>query len=117
MKKKLSELKQVDGKLETDFQPTTLSQIWGDRGTTKFGTTDAEEYTKTLADMNLSDLQTHSIGVGIVPSDNREQLTKKLLREFQLHVSAYRVPKISRAKKETSPDLSKAAARILAEGR
>ena len=115
MKKKLTDLKQIDGKLEKDgeFQFTTLEQIWGGTGEGKYKTLDIEKYAASLADMNLSDLQAHAIGVGIIPSENRERLTKQLVREFQGHISAYRVPKI--ATKKTV--LSKDATRILAEGR
>ncbi len=42
-KKKLKELKQTDGKAEP-AKPTTLDQIWGNTGLTKYGTADVEEY-------------------------------------------------------------------------
>jgi hypothetical protein len=104
---------QAHGKLE-DFQPTTLDQIWGDTGFSKFGTVSEEEYIKHLKDLNKSDLQTHAAKIGIVPVDNREMLTKKLIKEFRLHVAAFRRPK---TKTVAPKHFSKEALKILAEGR
>ena len=42
-KKQISELSQTHGKVE-DFKPTTLDQIWGDDGLSKYQTLDEVQY-------------------------------------------------------------------------
>jgi hypothetical protein len=69
---------QVEG-----FQPSTLDQVWGDTGNTKYGTMDEAEYTDKLKEMNKSDLQAHASRAGLIPIDDRGILTKKLLTEFR----------------------------------
>jgi hypothetical protein len=111
--RKLNTMTQVDGKIET-FQPTTLDQIWGDTGNNKYGTMDEVVYAERLKSMNKSDLQTHATQVGLVPVDDRERLTKRLLHEFKLYVSSYRHPTAqAQAKIPISPEVAK----ILTEGR
>lgn len=112
-KTKLEKMTQVDGKIET-FRPTTLDQIWGDSGLMKYGTMDPDIYEGQLKGMNKSDLQTHATKVGLVPVDDRERLTKRLIHEFKLYVAAYKHP----ATASTSPKpLSPEIAKILSEGR
>ena len=110
--KKIKELSQAHGK-EEKFQATTLDQIWGDEGTSRYRTLDVGEYEKQLGDMALADLQAHATQVGLIPIDNMEQLRKRLITEFQKYTSAYKVPKINTKNKP----VSKEAMRILAEGK
>ncbi|MEK6883463.1 MAG: hypothetical protein AABY22_27800 [Nanoarchaeota archaeon] len=105
------EIHQIHGKVET-FQPTTLDQIWGDTGLGKYGTLDEEKYISKLNDMNKADLQKHAVGVGIIPTDGREGLIKKLLKEFRAHVASFRKPILKEPTK-----VSKNALKILSEGR
>lgn len=112
-KKKINELNQTHGKTES-FEPTTLDQIWGDTGLNKYNTFDEGVYLARLHEMNKTDLQTHASQVGIIPIDNIEMLTKRLVKEFQKHISAYRKP----AKTEEAPQkISKEVKKILEEGR
>ena len=110
---KLEEMSQTHGK-EENFQPTSLDQIWGDTGLTKYGTMDAKSYEAKIKDMNRTDLFRHSTTVGIVPIDDRANLEKRLLREFKKHVSAYRRPHDEGTPKTK---LSADAKKILEEGR
>ena len=55
----LSELSQTHGKIEK-IQPSSLDQIWGDTGISKYKTLDKGEYQTQIGDMNKSDLQTHA---------------------------------------------------------
>jgi hypothetical protein len=64
--------------------------------------------------MNKSDLQTHATQVGIIPVDNRDMLTQRLIREFRNHVNSFRAPLESRQSNKT---VSKEVRKILAEGR
>jgi len=65
--KSIKNLSQAHGK-EEKFEPTTLEQIWGDDGTSVYGTLNENQYANQLDDMNMSDLQTHASTVGIIPS-------------------------------------------------
>jgi len=114
MKKKatnINELSQTHGKVE-EYQARTLDQIWGDTGMSKYKTLEEDKYMDYLSDMNKSDLQTHASKLGLIPVDDRETLTKRLIKEFRKHVSNYRVPK-----KEINTTSNQKALRILSEGR
>ena len=47
-KKSLENLNQAHGKDESRPVPTTLDQIWGDDGTSKYRTLDVDEYKEEL---------------------------------------------------------------------
>ena len=112
--KKLQSLSQTHGKEENDFQPTTLAQIWGDDGLSKYGTLDETEYIKNVNDMHFSDLRTHAADIGLIPIDDRELLTKRVNSEFRRHVNEYTVPKNT---VEGIDDLDERARKILEEGK
>lgn len=117
-KNKLESLNQIHGKLEKQdipkFKPTTLEQVWGYDGLSKYQTMDASLYENSLIVMSKSDLQAHASKVGLVPIDDRDRLIKRLMHEFKLHVSTYRQPQVQNKNiKEISPEIAK----ILAEGR
>lgn len=113
-KKKLDELSQVNGQTET-FRPTTLNQIWGDTGRSKYNTLDLKEYEAKLKGMNKSDLHSHARSIGIMPNDNYDLLIRKLRQEFLAHANSYRMPPQSNVspQQKISPEIAK----ILAEGR
>jgi len=112
-KSTLKNLKQIDAKEELG-RPTTLDQVWGDTGIQKYGTNDFEEYKIYIKGLNRSDIQSHAIKVGILPTDNHEILIARLEREFQRHSATYQAPpeKIKNNKK-----ISKDVQKILSEGR
>ena len=111
-KPSLDELSQSHGK-EEGTHPTSLDQVWGDTGISKFGTLDVEEYAANLNDMNKSDLQTHATKVGLVPVDDVSLLRKRLTKEFTKHVSSFRTPQ----KTQGVAKVSKDALKILGEGK
>ncbi len=110
---KLKELKTTHGKTE-NFRPTTLNQIWGDDGTSLYHTMDETEYSKHIATLSKGDLQSHAASVGVLPMDDKENLTKKLIRGFREHVSAYRIP---REGNKAPKKVSEKVRAILSEGR
>ena len=117
-RKSLESLSQTHGKDEEEkvVVPTTLDQVWGDDGTWKYSTMEAEEYQKELDIMVKSDLQNHAVKVGIIPIDNRAMLTRRLVREFKKHTSQYKansVPLEVKKDKEVSSEIRQ----ILEEGR
>jgi len=109
--KNINELSQTHGKIE-GYQPKTLDQIWGDTGMSKYKTLEEDKYMHYLSDMNKSDLQTHASKLGLIPVDDRETLTKRLIKEFRKHVSNYRFPK-----QQINTTSDQKALRILSEGR
>ena len=111
-KKSIKDIAQTHAKQE--FQPTTLDQIWGDTGSSIYGTMEEAVYIDRIDNMNLSDLQAHASTVGIIPIDNRSMLRERLLREFRKHVSAYRKPTEEVGENK---NLNAQAMKILSEGR
>lgn len=111
-KNKLENLSQTHGKLE-EVEYKTLDQIWGEDGSSKYKTLDEKEYKTYLNDLNKSDLQTHASKLGLIPVDDRDSLTKRLISEFRKYVSIYKTPKLNTAK----VNLTKETKDILSEGR
>ena len=108
-KENLESLSQTHGKdEETPSVPTTLDQVWGDDGSWKYSTMEAEEYQNELDTMAKSDLQNHAIKIGIIPIDNRPMLTRRLVREFKNHISQYKasaVPLQEKKDKKVSSEI------------
>tara|TARA_Y100001938_G_C8037718_1_gene404319 strand:+ start:785 stop:1171 length:387 start_codon:yes stop_codon:yes gene_type:complete len=113
-KSKLDSLSQTHGK-QDKYQPTTLDQVWGDTGMSKFGTMDEEDYEEKLGNMTRSDLFAHATEIGLVPVENLDNLKKRLLAEFQLHVSEYRRPLST--DDGTSQEIPDKIKKILSEGK
>ena len=115
---KLDSLDQAHGKDESkEFEPTTLDQIWGDTGMWKYKTMDEKEYKTQLREMSKSDLFTHASKNGIIPTDNRDLLVNKLVREFTKYVSSYRVPKQDTNNLKKYDELPADVKKTLREGR
>lgn len=112
MAKKLKELKQIDGKQES-IVPTTLEQIFGSTGEEKYGTLDQTAYESELTEMNKTDLYREAVKRGLMPTDHRQQLEKKLIKAFVEHKNAFTF----RPAPVPDKKLSKEALKILAEGR
>jgi hypothetical protein len=111
-RKKLEDLSQTHGKLE-DIQYKTLDQIWGDDGSSKYKTSNLQDYLNYLNDLSKSDLQNHASKIGLVPVDNREILVKRLETEFRKYISTFTTPKNT----NNSLDLDKETKDILSEGK
>ena len=99
---------------EEKFVKTTLDQVWGDTGNTKYGTIDEAAYLNKLNGLNTTDLQAHAHMHGLVPIQDRGRLTKALVSEFRKYVSAFKVPP---PPNQAPPSVSEESARTLAEGR
>lgn len=114
--KKVEEMSQTHGKEEKPLY-TTLEQIWGDTGISRYGTFDENEYLSELQNMTKADIQAHANKLGLIPIDNRPELTKRLLKEFVYHKSKYStIPadiQINNISSELSPEVRK----ILSEGK
>ena len=111
--KDVKNLSQTHGQAE-EFTPTTLAQIWGDDGTSKYGTIDEAEYLNKLNGMTKSDIYLHASKLGIVPVDDRGRLEKTLLNDFKKHVAKFKMPSQT---DESNEKLPKNIREILEEGK
>ena len=109
---KLEDMSQTNGKKE-DTQHKTLDQIWGDTGQSRYSVTNEKEYIEYINEMNRTDLHAHANKIGLMPIDNRETLTKRLLSEFKKFISMYNFPKNT----NNSVTLNKNIKDILSEGK
>ena len=112
-KKDVQSLNQAHGKDESKPVPTTLDQVWGDTGLWKYNTNNVDEYSTEVRTMTLADIREHATRMGLVPVGDRSSLEKKLISEFEKHVSKYTV---SAVKKKEPINLSERAKKILKEG-
>lgn len=110
MKKPLKSLHQAHGKVEK-FQPTTLDQLMGDTGRSKYRFLEdpfnVEEYETYLKSLVGTDLYNHAQEMGFVPTDNRKLLIDKLIYEFKLNRSQYKFPADANTKVESVKNLPK----------
>jgi hypothetical protein len=115
-KKSLESIRQTHGKDEeaVKFVPQTLEQVWGDDGTSKYGTMNEEEYDQFLMEASRSDLHRHAIKVGIVAIDNLSLMRDRLMKEFKKHVASFRAPPQQPKKPKK---ISKEVQAILDEGK
>jgi hypothetical protein len=61
----------------------TLSEILGFRVQSPYETKDIVTYERSLKKMNMLDLQSHAIELGLRPSDDRHLLEKTLVNTFK----------------------------------
>ena len=92
---------QAHGKVET-YKPTTLDQLLGDDGNSKYNTLAEDKYLAKLNEMDKADLQRECIRVGLVPVDNRGTMVKRLQSQFNRHINQYKVPADNVAKPENT---------------
>ncbi len=88
-RQKLNETIEIDGRADTK-RPTSLDQIWGADGLSKYGTMDLDEYESKLNDMMMVDLQNHARDVGLRPDVEAGVLRGRLINEFKKHVASYK---------------------------
>jgi len=113
---KVENMSQTHGKVEKPLY-TTLEQIWGDTGITRYGTFDEDEYAEELRNMTKSDIQAHANKIGLVPIDNRVELTKRLMKEFVYHKSRYSTIPADIQVNNIEANLSPEVRKILNEGK
>ena len=114
--KKVEEMSQTHGKEEKPLY-TTLEQIWGDTGITKYGTFNENEYAEELRNMTKSDIQAHANKLGLVPIDNRTELVKRLMKEFIYHKRRYSTIPADIQVNNITSNLSPEVRKILSEGK
>ena len=84
-KPQLESLEQTNGKSydEQVSRAKELEQIMGLQKMSPFKTNDPEAFEEMLEDMNLTDLQSMAVKVGIFPSGNKTVLKNKIKRSFK----------------------------------
>ena len=84
-KPQLESLEQTNGKSydEQVARGKELEQIMGLQKMSPFKTNDPEAFEEMLEDMNLTDLQSMAVKVGIFPSGNKTVLKNKIKRSFK----------------------------------
>lgn len=113
---KLQNIKQTHGKDERTPK-RTLDQVLGYTGVGKYKTMDLEEYKGQLAKMNKSDLYKHALENNLLPIDSRELLEKRLIREFERHVSSFETSLNVAKEISKNKSLNKKAIDILSYGK
>tara|TARA_R100000808_G_C2041941_1_gene81170 strand:+ start:183 stop:581 length:399 start_codon:yes stop_codon:yes gene_type:complete len=114
-KPNLKDMNQTHGMVEGQkYEPTTLDQVWGDDGLSKYQTMDSKVYEAKVSKMLLADLKNEAIRVGLLPVDNSEMLKDRLMREFTIHTNSYRRPTEGGSQ---PPQISEDIEDILKEGR
>ena len=97
----------------------SVYEICGMKDST-YRTNDPAKYEAFLREMNLADLQNHSYEMGLLPTDNRNLMLDKLMREFRIKNSAYSgatIPQTNYDHIKNDPVLAKKVADILSQGR
>ena len=82
---KLEELNQTTGKSydEQVAKAKELEEILGIPKISPFKTHDKKVFNEMIKDMNLTDLQSFAVKVGVFPSGNKTVLKNKIKREFE----------------------------------
>lgn len=93
--------KDLDG--EKKIRPTTMAQIWGDDGSSKYGTLDCEFYKDKISNMGRADLFRHATKLGMVPIDNLTLLRSRMEKDFNRHVLKFNAPVASTSRPESVP--------------
>ena len=106
---------QIHGKEETvKKQPSSLDEILGET-LSIYTANSSDEYRGQLAEMNMTDLQSHAYKIGLVPTQDRKVLTDRLVQEFVKWNSRYG-SNIATGNIKSIDDLDAQARKILREG-
>jgi hypothetical protein len=106
---------QIHGKEEKSIkQPSSLDEILGET-LSIYTANSSEQYRGQLAEMNMTDLQTHAYKIGLVPTPDRKVLTDRLVQEFVKWNSRYG-SNIATGQVKSVDDLDAKAKKILREG-
>lgn len=106
---------QIHGKEEPPKrQPSSLDEILGET-LSVYTASSSDEYRGQLAEMNMTDLQSHAYKIGLVPTQDRKVLTERLVKEFVKWNSRYG-SNITTGNIKSVDDLDAKAKKILREG-
>lgn len=110
------EMLQIHGKEEINNikKPSSLDEILGET-LSIYTATSSDEYRGQLAEMNMTDLQTHAYKIGLVPTPDRKVLTDRLVQEFIKWNSGHG-SNVIQGRIKSIEDLDAKAQKILREG-
>jgi hypothetical protein len=109
------EMLQIHGKEEkVQKQPSSLDEILGET-LSIYTANSSEQYRGQLAEMNMTDLQSHAYKIGLVPTPDRKVLTDRLVQEFVKWNSRYG-SNVATGQVKSVEDLDAKAKKILREG-
>lgn len=109
------EMLQIHGKEEQNQkQPSSLDEILGET-LSIYTANSSEQYRGQLAEMNMTDLQSHAYKIGLVPTPDRKVLTDRLVQEFVKWNSRYG-SNVATGQVKSVEDLDAKAKKILREG-
>lgn len=115
--KRLSDIEQTNGSLDDVYEHNTLDQILGEASNLRYETLDEKEYKNYLLSLNKTDLYSHAVSLGIMPSDNRSRLETRLMNEFFEYTAKYKTPRTKELRKDISPKKLQKALEIMKDGR
>ena len=93
---------------------SSLDEILGEK-LSIYTAKSSEEYRGHLAEMNMTDLQSHAYKIGLVPTQDRRILTDRLVSEFMKYNSKYG-SNVATGEVKSVQDLNANAQKILREG-
>lgn len=100
--------------------PSTLDQIWGEDGTSKFGTLDRNKYENKLENMTRAEVQAEAQKHGLVPIEDTKRLKRTLVQKFREHAASYahfpQEKKYQRKRDVGRKEIPEEVLRILREG-
>ena len=117
----LENLQAADGEkiVAETASPRSIHEILGKKSH-KYRANNQSEYANYLKSLGTSELQSHAYECGVLPVDNRLQLTDRLIREYCAKTSGYSVAAVrGDSFKELRDDKEKLAEvnRILSRGK
>lgn len=107
-------MQQADGKIYNKYGVRSIDELLG-ISSNKYNTHDVDKYEAQLNEMNTSDLQAHSISLGVLPKEDRRLLVQLLLKQFRIANSAHLNP--AQEAPGITKKITKETLRILAEGK
>lgn len=106
---------QIHGKEEkVQKRVSSLDEILGET-LSIYTANSSEQYRGQLAEMNMTDLQSHAYKIGLVPTPDRKVLTDRLVQEFIKWNSRYG-SNVATGQVKSVEDLDAKAKKILREG-
>lgn len=117
----LENLQVADGEkvAEKTSAPRSIHEILGQKSH-KYKANTQAEYATYLKSLGMSELQSHAYECGVLPIDNRLQLTDRLIREYCAKTNGYSVAVVRRESFEELRDNREQMAevqRILSRGK
>lgn len=103
---KLSLIQQTNGKSyeSSVSKAREIEDILGTSKVSPFKTNDKEVFLEMIADMNLTDLQSFAVKVGVFPNGNKTVLKNKLKKAFETSLYGQGVVQLQGQSKRLNPN-------------